>query len=259
MATNERWTGWIGFAGLLLVIIAMIDFFEGLIAIIRGQYYAITPNQIVVFDLKSPWGWITLIWAVLLGLTGSGAARRPSWARWMAIVLVSINVLTHFGFAGSAAYPLWALTVQILNLIVLYALTSTEPRANPRTSGALAPIRGQACASGPDPMGGFLGRTRDLADDLDNVVVARSRMRRWRSEQFPRPRIWWMPSSSGPTRARVRAVDLGERPPDELCDRHAVARAPLEIHHRRLEPVAASRLFWVIRIRWYDGISAPPA
>ena len=55
MATNERWTGWIGFAGLLLVIIAMIDFFEGLIAIIRGQYYAITPNQIVVFDLKT-WG-----------------------------------------------------------------------------------------------------------------------------------------------------------------------------------------------------------
>ena len=50
MATNERWTGWIGFAGLLLVIIAMIDFFEGLIAIIRGSYYAVTPNQIVVFD-----------------------------------------------------------------------------------------------------------------------------------------------------------------------------------------------------------------
>ena len=71
MATNERWTGWIGFAGLLLVIIAMVDFFEGLIAIIRGQYYAITPNQIVVFDLKT-WGWITLIWAVIIGLTGFG-------------------------------------------------------------------------------------------------------------------------------------------------------------------------------------------
>ena len=76
MATNERWTGWIGFAGLLLVIIAMIDFFEGLIAIIRGQYYAITPNQIVVFDLKT-WGWITLIWAVVIGLTGLGLLGGP--------------------------------------------------------------------------------------------------------------------------------------------------------------------------------------
>jgi hypothetical protein len=122
MATNERWTGWIGFAGMLLVIIAMVDFFEGLIAIIRGQYYAITPNQIVLFDLKT-WGWITLIWAVIIGLTGLGLLGGSSWARWTAIVLISINFLTQLGFAGSAAYPLWALTVQILNLVVLYALT----------------------------------------------------------------------------------------------------------------------------------------
>ena len=71
MATNERWTGWISFAGLLLVIIAMLDFFQGLIAIIRGSYFLLTPNQIIVFDLKT-WGWITLIWAVIMGLTGFG-------------------------------------------------------------------------------------------------------------------------------------------------------------------------------------------
>jgi hypothetical protein len=122
MATNERWSGWIGFAGMLLVIIAFIDFFEGLIAVIRGQYYAITPNQIVVFDLRT-WGWITMIWAVLIGLVGLGLLNGQSWARWTAIVLISINFLTQLGFAGSPAYPLWALTVQVLNLVVLYALT----------------------------------------------------------------------------------------------------------------------------------------
>ena len=122
MATNERWTGWIGFAGLLLVIIAMLDFFEGLIAIIRGEYYLLTPNQIVVFDLKT-WGWITLIWAVIIGLVGFGLLGGSSWARWTAIVLISINILTQLGFAGSPAYPLWTLTVMFLNIIVLYALT----------------------------------------------------------------------------------------------------------------------------------------
>ena len=81
MATNERWTGWIGFAGLLLVIIAMIDFFEGLIAIIRGSYYAVTPNQIIVFDTTT-WGWLTLIWAVVIGLTGFGLLSGSTWARW---------------------------------------------------------------------------------------------------------------------------------------------------------------------------------
>jgi hypothetical protein len=122
MATNERWTGWIGFAGLLLVIIAMIDFFEGLIAIIRGSYYAITPNQIIVFDTTT-WGWLTLIWAVVIGLTGFGLLSGSTWARWTAIVLIALNILTQLGFSGSAAYPLWALTAMFLNIIVLYALT----------------------------------------------------------------------------------------------------------------------------------------
>jgi len=70
MASN-RWTGWIAFAGWLMVIIGTIDFFQGLIAVIRDQYYVFTPNQIVVFDMTT-WGWITLIWGIVLGLAGLG-------------------------------------------------------------------------------------------------------------------------------------------------------------------------------------------
>ena len=52
-------------------------------------------------------------------------------------MLISINFLTQLGFAGSAAYPLWALTVQILNLIVLWALiVHWNPPREPAYSGA---------------------------------------------------------------------------------------------------------------------------
>jgi L-asparagine transporter-like permease len=44
------------------------------------------------------------------------------WARWFAIVVVSINVLGQLGFVGAAQYPLWALTVVGLSVVVLYAL-----------------------------------------------------------------------------------------------------------------------------------------
>ena len=44
---------------------------EGMIAAIRGSYYAVTPNQIVVFDLTT-WGWLTLIWGIILVLVGFG-------------------------------------------------------------------------------------------------------------------------------------------------------------------------------------------
>jgi hypothetical protein len=121
MARNERWAGWIGFAGILMTIIAMLDFFQGLIAIIRDQYYVLTPNQIVVFDLTT-WGWITLLWSIVIGITGFGLLSGATWARWVAIVIASLNFLVQLGFVGSAQYPLWALTVLALNAIVLYAL-----------------------------------------------------------------------------------------------------------------------------------------
>ena len=121
MARDETWAGWIWFAGLLLMIIGTMDFFQGLIAVIRGDYYTIAPNQIIVFNL-STWGWITLIWGIIVGLIGMGLLSGQSWARWTAIVVGSLNFLIQLGFVGSAAYPLWALTALALNIVVLYAL-----------------------------------------------------------------------------------------------------------------------------------------
>jgi len=121
MARDDTWAGWIWFAGLLLMIIGTMDFFQGLIAVIRGSYYAITPNQIVVFDLTA-WGWIMMIWGIIVLLVGMGLLNGQSWARWTAIVIGSLNVLIQLGFVGNAAYPLWALTALALNIVVLYAL-----------------------------------------------------------------------------------------------------------------------------------------
>jgi hypothetical protein len=121
MARNTRWTGWIGFAGCLMVIIGGIDFFEGLIAIIRGEYFAVTPNQIIVFDTTT-WGWITLLWGIVVLLAGFGLLSRAGWARWFAIVVGSITFFEQLGFVGNSQYPLWALTVLFLTAMVLWAL-----------------------------------------------------------------------------------------------------------------------------------------
>jgi hypothetical protein len=121
MARDDTWAGWIWFAGLLLLIIGTMDFFQGLIAVIRGDYYTVTPNQIIVFDLTA-WGWITLIWGIIVGLVGLGLLSGQSWARWTAIIVGSLNFLIQLGFVGSSAYPLWALVAMALNIVILYAL-----------------------------------------------------------------------------------------------------------------------------------------
>jgi hypothetical protein len=105
----------------MMVIIGTLDFFQGLIAVIRDQYYVLAPNQIIVFDLTT-WGWITLIWGIVVALAGLGLLARSGWARWFAIVVGSLNFVVQLGFVGSSQYPLWALTVLALTVVVLYAL-----------------------------------------------------------------------------------------------------------------------------------------
>jgi len=51
-ARSTAWTGWIGFAGLLMIVIGFLDFFEGLIAVIRKEYYVAAPNQIIIFNVR---------------------------------------------------------------------------------------------------------------------------------------------------------------------------------------------------------------
>jgi hypothetical protein len=121
--TSTAWTGWIGFAAIMLTIVGTITFFEGLVAIIRDNYYVVTGSQVLLFDLTG-WGWIMLFWGILLVCVGLALAAQQAWARWTAIVIVALNLIAQLGFLGNTQYPLWTLTIIALEIVVLYALTA---------------------------------------------------------------------------------------------------------------------------------------
>ncbi len=127
---SKSMAGWIGFAGILMLIVGGIDFFQGLIALFEDEYYVPTGSGFLVFDLTG-WGWTMLIWGTLLVLGGLGLLAGQGWARWFTIVVVAVNFILQLGFLGNSQYPLWSLTVVALNVIVLYALTArwSESRA----------------------------------------------------------------------------------------------------------------------------------
>src|SRR5436190_24078239 len=98
---GKSMAGWIGFAGIMMLIVGAIDFFQGIIAIFEDQYFVPTRSGFLVVDLTS-WGWFMLIWGVLLVLSGLGLLAAQGWARWVGIVLVSLNILGQLGFVGSS-------------------------------------------------------------------------------------------------------------------------------------------------------------
>jgi hypothetical protein len=120
---SKSMAGWIGFAGILMVIIGGIDFFQGLIALFEDDYYVPTGSGFLVFDLTG-WGWTMLIWGVLLVLAGFGLVAGQAWARWFGIVVVGLNFFAQLGFLGNTQNTLWSLTGIALSIVVLYALTA---------------------------------------------------------------------------------------------------------------------------------------
>jgi hypothetical protein len=123
VASPRAWSGWIGFAGLMMMIIGAIDFFEGLIAVIRKEYYAFTPQGLIIFNTTT-WGWLAMIFGIVLFLVGLGLTGGAGWARWVGIILIAVNLLGQLGWLGNSQTPIWTLTVIALQIIVLYALTA---------------------------------------------------------------------------------------------------------------------------------------
>jgi hypothetical protein len=121
VASKGFWAGWVAFAGLLLMILGGLAFFQGLVAVIRDQYYVLGDNGALVLDV-SQWGWIMMIWGIVLALVGYGVVSGASWARWAAILVVGLNFIAQLGYDGGSGYTLWSLCVIALNILVLWAL-----------------------------------------------------------------------------------------------------------------------------------------
>ena len=130
---NRSMAGWIGFAGIVMLIIGFIDFFQGLIALFKDDYYVVTQSGFLAINLTG-WGWVMIIWGVLLVLAGFALLSGQSWARWFTIFVVALNFFAQLGFLGNSQYPLWTLTVLGLCVIVLYALTARWSESAPELS-----------------------------------------------------------------------------------------------------------------------------
>ena len=115
MAERGFRNDWVDFAAFLMLLAGALDFFQGLIAIVWDDYYAFTPDQVIVFDLTT-WGWVALFWGSVVALIGMALWLRSSVARWLAVAIVAVNIIWELAFAGGNNFTLWGLVVIALNM-----------------------------------------------------------------------------------------------------------------------------------------------
>jgi hypothetical protein len=115
------WTGWIAFAGVMMVLAGILNAVYGLVAIVNDEWVAWTNSTAVYLDI-SQWGWVHLILGLIVLAAGIGVFSGNVLARLVGIVVAALSLIGNFFFIP--AYPLWALTVIVIDALVIWALTA---------------------------------------------------------------------------------------------------------------------------------------
>lgn len=113
-------SGWIAFAGVMMLVLGSLDAFWGLAAILNDEIVVVGGNGALIFDITT-WGWIHLILGSLVALTGLGLISGNGAARVAGIFLVAVNAVAQVVWFPAA--PLWAFLMIILDTVILYQLT----------------------------------------------------------------------------------------------------------------------------------------
>jgi hypothetical protein len=119
-AAGGEYSGWIAFAGVMMVILGSLDAFWGLAAILNDEIVVVGGQGALIFDITT-WGWVHLILGALIALIGLGLISGNAAARVAGIFFVAVNAIAQIVWFPAA--PLWSFLLIILDTVIIYQLT----------------------------------------------------------------------------------------------------------------------------------------
>jgi hypothetical protein len=114
--TEIAGTGWIGFAGIMLILVGFFNVIAGIAAIANSNYLA---NQLLFANLDA-WGWFFLIWGIVQTCTGFAIFTGATWAAVVGIVSAFGNAIAQLAWART--YPVWSIAAVVIDVLIIYAL-----------------------------------------------------------------------------------------------------------------------------------------
>jgi hypothetical protein len=121
--SRPRATGWVGyvvFAGVMLIMLGGFQVIEGLVAILRDDYYLVTRGGLLLTMDYTAWGWTHLILGAIAVISGIGVLLGQTWGRVGGIIIAVLSALSNLAFLP--AYPIWATIIIALDVLAIYAL-----------------------------------------------------------------------------------------------------------------------------------------
>jgi hypothetical protein len=117
--TTHHRSGWVSFAGFLMIVAGIFQAIMGLVAIFKSDLFVVTANHLIVLDYTQ-WGWVHLIFGILLLFASAALFAGRLWGRVVAITLATFSAILNFGFIQ--AYPIWSIMIIVLDIVIIYSV-----------------------------------------------------------------------------------------------------------------------------------------
>ena len=122
--TRRGWGhGMVMFAGTLMLVLGILEVLRGLTALFENTLFVGTPNYIFAFDVTT-WGWLHLIWGIVLGLVGAAIITGRLIGRIVGLAIVTIALVLNF--VSLPTYPLWSVIMIALCVLIMWALCAED-------------------------------------------------------------------------------------------------------------------------------------
>ncbi|QGZ49779.1 hypothetical protein GPZ77_16610 [Streptomyces sp. QHH-9511] len=109
------------FAGVMMLVIGILDIIWGIAGIAKDDVYTRVGDYTFKFDLTA-WGWIHLILGIIVVLTAYGILKGTEWGRAAGITLAALNTIAHF--LSLPYQPWWSLFTMAVSIFVIWALAT---------------------------------------------------------------------------------------------------------------------------------------
>lgn len=116
--TESHISGWVTFAGTMLLMVATLNIVYGIAAIDNSSFF-VGGAKYVFSDLNT-WGWIALGTGIVQMIAAFGVWARNVFATWLGIAFAGINAIVQLLMLP--AYPFLSLALFAINLLVIYGL-----------------------------------------------------------------------------------------------------------------------------------------
>ena len=118
---TSGWVGWVAFAGVAMIILGIFHIVQGLVALLKEDYFAVRSSGLLLELDYTAWGWAHLVIGAVILVAGFMVFAGQVWARVVGTVVALVSALVSMTFI--AAYPVWSLMVIALDVVVILALT----------------------------------------------------------------------------------------------------------------------------------------